>query len=82
MNNIGGDEKKNRFMTNHLCCSILTSSCDEPSSNLNPGKMGGLGSELRKNGKAGDLVSEVPRCGELHGLKLKYERSSKKMSSE
>lgn len=38
---------------------LLTSSCDEPMSNLNPGKTAGLGSELRENGKPGDLVSEV-----------------------
>lgn len=40
-------------------------------SNPNPENPGLLESEFKENGKAGDLVSAVPRCGEPPGLKLK-----------
>lgn len=52
-------------------CSPLTSSFDEPTSNPNPVKLLVPGSELKENGKAGDVVSELPPQGELPGLKLK-----------
>lgn len=42
-----------------------------PMSNLKPGKAAGLGSEFRENGKAADLLWEVPWSGEPPGLKLK-----------
>lgn len=51
--------------------SLLTSFWDEPMSNLKPGKTAGLGSAFRENGKAGDLLREVPWRGESPGLKLK-----------
>lgn len=50
---------------------LLTSSCDVSVSNPNPENPGVLQSEFKQNGKAGDLVSAVPPCGEPLGLKLK-----------
>lgn len=50
---------------------LLTSSCNEPMSNLNPGKTAGLGSELSENGKAGDLLLGVSWSAERPGLKVK-----------
>lgn len=40
-------------------------------SNPNPENPGVLQSAFKQNGKAGDLVSAVPPCGEPLGLKLK-----------
>lgn len=39
-----------------------------------------LGSGFRENRNAGDLVSEVPRCGELAGLKLKRQHENTVLS--
>lgn len=62
---------KQRLVVFNIFGYQLTSSCDEPMSNPNPEKDDELTLEFRENMKAGDLVSEVPLCGELVGLKLK-----------